>query len=36
MGKPMKVLVLLTGGTGFLGEYLLAELFGKGHQVWAG
>lgn len=27
--------VLLTGGTGFLGEYLLAELLDRGHQVWA-
>lgn len=27
--------VLLTGGTGFLGEYLLAELLEKGHTVWA-
>jgi nucleoside-diphosphate-sugar epimerase len=30
---PMKV--LLTGGTGFLGEYLLAELLERGHSVWA-
>ncbi len=27
--------VLLTGGTGFLGEYLLAELLSRGHTVWA-
>ncbi len=27
--------VLLTGGTGFLGEYLLAELLDRGHSVWA-
>jgi thioester reductase-like protein len=27
--------VLLTGGTGFLGEYLLAELLDRGHRVWA-
>lgn len=27
--------VLLTGGTGFLGEYLLAELVQRGHTVWA-
>lgn len=27
--------VLLTGGTGFLGEYLLAELLERGHSVWA-
>ena len=27
--------VLLTGGTGFLGEYLLAELLERGHTVWA-
>jgi len=26
--------VLLTGGTGFLGEYLLAELLEHGHSVW--
>jgi nucleoside-diphosphate-sugar epimerase len=31
--EPMKV--LLTGGTGFLGEYLLAELLERGHSVWA-
>ncbi len=31
--KPMKV--LLTGSTGFLGEYLLAELLERGHSVWA-
>ncbi|HMK33424.1 MAG TPA: SDR family oxidoreductase [Desulfomonilaceae bacterium] len=33
MDRPMKV--LLTGGTGFLGEYLLAELLDKGHSVWS-
>ncbi len=33
MIEPMKV--LLTGGTGFLGEYLLAELLERGHMVWA-
>ena len=33
MNQPMKV--LLTGGTGFLGEYLLAELLERGHTVWA-
>lgn len=33
MHPPMKV--LLTGGTGFLGEYLLAELLERGHSVWA-
>ena len=33
MSTPMKV--LLTGGTGFLGEYLLAELLERGHSVWA-
>ncbi len=27
--------VLLTGGTGFLGEYLLAELLERNHAVWA-
>jgi thioester reductase-like protein len=27
--------VLLTGGTGFLGEYLLAELLERDHTVWA-
>ena len=27
--------VLLTGGTGFLGEYLLAELLERGHSVFA-
>jgi len=27
--------VLLTGGTGFLGEYLLVELLDRGHRVWA-
>ncbi|MFH1136122.1 MAG: SDR family oxidoreductase [Pseudomonadota bacterium] len=27
--------VLLTGGTGFLGEYLLAELLEREHAVWA-
>ncbi len=27
--------VLLTGGTGFLGEYLLVELLDRGHSVWA-
>ena len=27
--------VLLTGGTGFLGEYLLAELLDRGPYVWA-
>lgn len=32
MDKPMKV--LLTGGTGFLGEYLLEELLKRGHAVW--
>jgi thioester reductase-like protein len=32
MDEPMKV--LLTGGTGFLGEYLLAELLERGHSVW--
>ncbi len=32
MDSPMKV--LLTGGTGFLGEYLLAELLERGHSVW--
>ncbi|HTY24084.1 MAG TPA: SDR family oxidoreductase [Desulfomonilaceae bacterium] len=32
MGSPMKV--LLTGSTGFLGEYLLAELLDRGHSVW--
>ena len=26
--------VLLTGATGFLGEYLLAELLERGHSVW--
>lgn len=26
--------VLLTGATGFLGEYLLAELLERGHTVW--
>ena len=30
-----KMRVLLTGGTGFLGEYLLAELLRRGHTVWA-
>jgi long-chain acyl-CoA synthetase len=33
MDGPMKV--LLTGGTGFLGEYLLAELLERGHSVWS-
>jgi thioester reductase-like protein len=33
MSGPMKV--LLTGGTGFLGEYLLVELLERGHEVWA-
>jgi thioester reductase-like protein len=33
MTKPMKV--LLTGGTGFLGEYLMAELLDRDHCVWA-
>ena len=33
MSGPMKV--LLTGGTGFLGEYLLVELLQRGHKVWA-
>lgn len=33
MTHPMKV--LLTGGTGFLGEYLMAELLDRGHAVWA-
>jgi len=33
MNKPMKVLV--TGGTGFLGEYLIAELLDRNHCVWA-
>lgn len=33
MNQPMKV--LLTGGTGFLGEYLLAELLERGHSVWS-
>jgi thioester reductase-like protein len=33
MSGPMKV--LLTGGTGFLGEYLLVELLERGHKVWA-
>jgi nucleoside-diphosphate-sugar epimerase len=33
MKTPMKVLI--TGGTGFLGEYFLAELLDRGHQVWA-
>ena len=32
MQSSMKV--LLTGGTGFLGEYLLAELLDRGHSVW--
>jgi thioester reductase-like protein len=32
MKSGMKV--LLTGGTGFLGEYLLAELLDRGHSVW--
>lgn len=27
--------VLLTGATGFLGEYILAELLERGHTVWA-
>jgi nucleoside-diphosphate-sugar epimerase len=33
MSGPLKV--LFTGGTGFLGEYLLAELLERGHTVWA-
>lgn len=33
MPQPMKV--FLTGGTGFLGEYLLVELLDRGHSVWA-
>lgn len=33
MSGPMNV--LLTGGTGFLGEYLLGELLTRGHKVWA-
>ncbi len=33
MDQPLRV--LLTGGTGFLGEYLLAELLERGHVVWA-
>ncbi|WP_028325510.1 SDR family oxidoreductase [Desulfatirhabdium butyrativorans] len=33
MNGPMNV--LLTGATGFLGEYLLAELLERGHTVWA-
>jgi thioester reductase-like protein len=33
MEQPMKI--LLTGGTGFLGEYLLAELLDRGHSVWS-
>jgi thioester reductase-like protein len=33
MDRPMKV--LLTGATGFLGEYLLAELLERGHSVWS-
>lgn len=33
MHKPMNV--LLTGGTGFLGEYLMAELLDRDHCVWA-
>lgn len=33
MGQKMNV--LLTGGTGFLGEYLLAELLERGHSVYA-
>lgn len=32
MPDPMNV--LLTGGTGFLGEYLLANLLERGHKVW--
>jgi nucleoside-diphosphate-sugar epimerase len=27
--------VLLTGGTGFLGQYLMHELLDRGHTVWA-
>ncbi|MEW6348083.1 MAG: SDR family oxidoreductase [Thermodesulfobacteriota bacterium] len=30
-----KMNVLLTGGTGFLGEYMLVELLERGHTVWA-
>ncbi len=33
MSGPMKV--LLTGGTGFLGQYLLAQLLERGHSVWS-
>ena len=33
MHSPIKI--LLTGGTGFLGEYLLSELLDRGHSVWA-
>lgn len=33
MVQPM--MVLLTGGTGFLGEYLLVDLLERGHSVWA-
>jgi thioester reductase-like protein len=32
---PDSMNVLLTGGTGFLGEYLLANLLERGHNVWA-
>jgi len=27
--------VFLTGGTGFVGQYILAELLGREHKVWA-
>ncbi len=30
-----KMNVLLTGGTGFLGEYMAVELLKRGHSVWA-
>ena len=33
MITPMNV--LLTGGTGFLGEYIMAELLERGHSIWA-
>ena len=32
---PDSMNVLLTGGTGFLGEYLLVNLLERGHNVWA-